>query len=924
MLGVALGTSHTVAVLRRPDGRTQQLIFDGRPVLPSAVYLDTTGRLHVGRDAVRLGYAEPDRLELHPLRHLDAASVRLGGTDVEVPDLLAALLRAVAREVGELPPAVLTHPVSWSQRQRAVVATALARAGFPDSTRMVPEPVAAARYLTEVLQRPVPVGAAVGVLDAGGGTLDVAVVRHTAEGRFEVVAAGTATGAGGADLDAALVDHLGAKLGLEHPAAWAALTAPVTLAQVRAQRRFQDDVREAKEMLSRTPEAPVLAPGVEDAVALTRAELETIATPLLQRGVSEAETVIKAAGLTPGDLAGLFLVGGAARLPLVAQLLHSGLGVAPTVVDQPELPVAEGAILAATETAEEQPTQSAPAPPTKPTPAQPTQPTPAQPEQPTRTVPAQPVSVEPTADTVAPGEPPTEPIKPSRPPAAGTPQQPYPEAVDPWATGEAAALAETHGGVPFGLPGAPAEPYLGLRGAGSEPLRPYRGRMFLLVAAATVVLLGIVAGLYFWFRPDDRAIAFRPLSQPVRVAPVAPVGTGFSAAALRGGRAYFAGADDNGQLGVVAAATGSGTVAWRSTDAGTAERWESFFTVPHAVVAITGTDSTTSERRMVLLDPASGRRMWERRVASDDSLLFVGDTVVLVDRTEKRLVGLQVRGQGKAAWELRNPQTEYGLSTTKVVAVTTVDDFAGAATPDGVAIAGAADSDGRIVQIGADRSARVIEAASGKVVAGPRPNIAEPDDEVIAHNGRLIVAEAGDAHRVLAFDLDRIGEPRVLFTPPGTSVRFTGLTGCGADRVCAVAETGFDAKTAQVVAIDTAKGGEAWHRAAAQAETLVPVGRAVLATQGTSPAQLMLLDGKGAAVWTRTGVAGRIDAGNLLLFSKALTTSPDDPALTGEHLGDDPVPLGALSGVRSATCVWDSSNLACVGDQDYQLQTFAG
>jgi molecular chaperone HscA len=55
VLGVDLGTSHTVAMLRRPDGRTRPLLFDGRPLLPSAVYLDTTGRLHVGQDALRLG-----------------------------------------------------------------------------------------------------------------------------------------------------------------------------------------------------------------------------------------------------------------------------------------------------------------------------------------------------------------------------------------------------------------------------------------------------------------------------------------------------------------------------------------------------------------------------------------------------------------------------------------------------------------------------------------------------------------------------------------------------------------------------------------------------------------------------------------------------------------------------------------------------
>src|SRR4051794_28260393 len=97
-LGVDLGTSHTVAMLRWTDGRTRPLLFDGQPLLPSAVFLDRGGRLHVGKDAQRLGPAAPDRFEPHPKRHVDAESVLLGGSAVPVADLFAALLGAVARE----------------------------------------------------------------------------------------------------------------------------------------------------------------------------------------------------------------------------------------------------------------------------------------------------------------------------------------------------------------------------------------------------------------------------------------------------------------------------------------------------------------------------------------------------------------------------------------------------------------------------------------------------------------------------------------------------------------------------------------------------------------------------------------------------------------------------------------------------------
>lgn len=66
VLGVDLGTSHTVAMVRHPDGRTRPLRFDGQPLRPSASFLDVGRRLHVGADALRLGHADPGRLEPHP------------------------------------------------------------------------------------------------------------------------------------------------------------------------------------------------------------------------------------------------------------------------------------------------------------------------------------------------------------------------------------------------------------------------------------------------------------------------------------------------------------------------------------------------------------------------------------------------------------------------------------------------------------------------------------------------------------------------------------------------------------------------------------------------------------------------------------------------------------------------------------------
>ena len=71
ILGIDFGTSNTAAVLRWPDGRLRPLLFDGAPLLPSAVLLDDDGVLVAGREAVHGRRARPEAYEPNPKRHVD-------------------------------------------------------------------------------------------------------------------------------------------------------------------------------------------------------------------------------------------------------------------------------------------------------------------------------------------------------------------------------------------------------------------------------------------------------------------------------------------------------------------------------------------------------------------------------------------------------------------------------------------------------------------------------------------------------------------------------------------------------------------------------------------------------------------------------------------------------------------------------------
>ncbi|MDQ7908162.1 Hsp70 family protein [Phytohabitans sp. ZYX-F-186] len=375
-VGIDFGTSNTAAVLAFPDGRVRPLIFDGSPLLPSAVFAEplpaepsavsadpspaeflaadpspsgvapAAGGLLVGRDATHAARTRPDCFEPHPKRCVDDGTVLLGGRSVPVPELIRAVLRRVAGEAARVAGApvsraVLTCPVGWGTARREVLLRA-ARAEFAEVT-LVTEPVAAATYFVAVAGGRVPVGASVMVYDLGAGTFDASVVRRTAGG-FEVLAAEGLPDVGGLDIDAAVFASLGRTYGERDPAAWARLAAPADRADQRAARALWDDVRHGKEMLSRAPRTTVHVPLFDDDAPLGREEVEELAAPILERTVALSGRVLAAAGVAAAGLTGLFLVGGSSRMPLVGRLLHRHLGVAPTVVEQPELVVAEGSL----------------------------------------------------------------------------------------------------------------------------------------------------------------------------------------------------------------------------------------------------------------------------------------------------------------------------------------------------------------------------------------------------------------------------------------------------------------------------------------------------------------------------------------------------------------------------------------------------
>jgi hypothetical protein len=340
-LSVDYGSSSTVAALREPDGRGRLLLFDSSPLLPSAVCVDDGGALVGGQEAQHLARAFPERYEPNPKRHIGQAELLLGDRAYPVVDAVAVTLRLVAaaaiEATGAAPDTVtVTHPAGWAAPRRGILLDAARRAGLPEPT-LVPEPVAAARHFRS---RPdCPPGPLV-VYDLGAGTCDVSVIADDGT----VLAVDGIDDLGGADLDTLVVEMVAEAVPADRLDRWRAITAPTNGADRRYFRLLWDDARVARELLSRRSGTHLHLPALDLDAPVGRERFEQAAGPVLMRSAGLAAGLIGRAGTTPGELAGIVLVGGASRTPLVATLLHQTIGVAPTMLDQPELVVAQGGL----------------------------------------------------------------------------------------------------------------------------------------------------------------------------------------------------------------------------------------------------------------------------------------------------------------------------------------------------------------------------------------------------------------------------------------------------------------------------------------------------------------------------------------------------------------------------------------------------
>lgn len=345
VVGIDLGTTNSLVCLVRDGGPPELVLVDGEPLVPSVVAHGIDGQVLVGRPALNLWGAAPERVIRSAKRRMgEDVALPIGEQTMTPVEVSATVLRrlklAAEGALGcGVTRAVITVPAYFTDAQRTATREAGEIAGF-EVERILNEPTAAALcYGDEGEDRTWL------VYDLGGGTFDVSIVRAS-HGVTEVLASHGDPKLGGDDFDEALMRHLAERFEAETGA---------EVSGIRAEARLRAAAEAAKIKLSSAPyvrvaeEALVTHDGVTRHldVEVARSQYEALIEPLLEQTRRSVQRALRDAGVLARDLDDVLLVGGSSRTPRVRQMLHDMLGREARMDIDPDRAVALGAGLQA-------------------------------------------------------------------------------------------------------------------------------------------------------------------------------------------------------------------------------------------------------------------------------------------------------------------------------------------------------------------------------------------------------------------------------------------------------------------------------------------------------------------------------------------------------------------------------------------------
>ena len=337
-IGIDLGTSNSAAAAMEGDRPTIIPSAEGAGVasgkaFPSYVAFTKDGQRLVGEPARR-------QAAINPEGTIQAAKRKMGtdfkfgvyGKDYTPQQISAFILQKIKQDaeayLGDtVNEAVITCPAYFNDNQRQATKDAGEIAGLK-VLRIINEPTAAClAYGIDKAEKEMKIM----VFDLGGGTLDVTIMemwydKEQKASGFEVLSTNGDTQLGGTDMDNALIEYLVGEFKRE--------TGIDLKNDKMAVQRLREAAEKAKVELSSTLQTDINLPFITaDAGGpkhfthtITRAKLDDLVSPIVNRCRAPMENAVKDAKLTMSDISRVILVGGPTRMPIIQKFVEDYVG----------------------------------------------------------------------------------------------------------------------------------------------------------------------------------------------------------------------------------------------------------------------------------------------------------------------------------------------------------------------------------------------------------------------------------------------------------------------------------------------------------------------------------------------------------------------------------------------------------------------
>jgi molecular chaperone DnaK len=365
IIGIDLGTTNSVVAVM--EGKEAKVIVneEGARITPSVVAWDDKGEILVGTIAKRQAVTNPENTVYSAKRFIGRrfaeveaetgrfpyklvkgkngdAWIDVRGKQMAPPEVSAKVLQKLKKAaedyLGEkVTEAVITVPAYFNDSQRQATKDAGKIAGL-DVKRIINEPTAAAlAYGLDKKNNEI-----IAVYDFGGGTFDISILE-VGDNVVQVIATNGDTHLGGDDVDDTIMQWLTAEFKRD--------TGLDISKDKMVIQRLKDAAEQAKIELSNKQETTINLPFLTaDAsgpkhlqTQLTRAKLEQMIRPLVDRTMEPVKKALADAKKQPGDIDEVVLVGGSTRIPLVGETVTKFFGKEPHRGVNPDEVVAVGA-----------------------------------------------------------------------------------------------------------------------------------------------------------------------------------------------------------------------------------------------------------------------------------------------------------------------------------------------------------------------------------------------------------------------------------------------------------------------------------------------------------------------------------------------------------------------------------------------------